>query len=140
MGALLQHLVARLLPVLWALRCSTDFRVVVTDDATEHVRAIREFLMDRRLHAIFDAVRECVLASGGDGDGAVISSAWRELADEFERYEAGRHFTTRHDCVRGESWITFSHEQEYIGFGPVVLPEGFDVVVVIGPTILACMA
>ncbi len=72
-------------------------------------------LREKALAAIFEAVRECVLDEGGDGEGWILGPDWLALADAFERNEAGRHFTTRGGR---DASITFAHQQEFVGFGP----------------------
>ena len=57
-------------------------------------------LRKERYEGLFWAIRQQVLASGGDGDGLVVSPEYKKLADLFQEYESqeGRgHFTDRGD-------------------------------------------
>ena len=67
------------------------------------------------LHKLFDVVKEFVRASGGDGDGWIVSERYAGYADLFEKHEqeGDKWFVNRDN---GEGAISFWNGQEAIVF------------------------
>lgn len=79
--------------------------------------------------ALFDAVSKAVLAVGGDGDGLVVSAEYRQLADEFEVYDARAGYWFVRSAL-GDAHFYNAHEG--IWFAPARYdrgPGGWDIVV-----------
>jgi hypothetical protein len=68
------------------------------------------------IHALFTAVEGAVLASGGDGDGFVVTSHYREMADMFEAWHAAQNNPWWTRRPEKDEMIWFSNEQEGICF------------------------
>jgi len=71
-----------------------------TPQKEENIGERTNRLRQERYEGLFWVLRAQVLASGGDGDGLVVSPEYKKLADMFQEYESqdGRkHFTERGD-------------------------------------------
>ncbi len=71
---------------------------------------------DYRLAKLFDTVKDFVLASGGDGEGWIVSPRYRELAGKF----VDEWFSERWEY---DDRICFAHEQEVIVFADWYIPN-----------------
>jgi len=71
---------------------------------------------DYRLAKLFETVKDFVLASGGDGEGWIVSRRYRELAEKFVDEWFNEHWEQ-------DNCIVFAHEQEVIVFAD---HQGYD--------------
>jgi len=85
---------------------------------------------DELLLKLFETVKQFTLSSGGDGDGWIVSTRYRKLAEQFQAYEAenGAWFIERSD---EREVISFSRGQEGIYFvkGRTQVPISADIIV-----------
>ncbi len=92
-------------------------KIISTKVIAEQAEDISSLIQDDlpRLHKLFWIIKAYVLASGGDGDGWIISEQFKSLADKFEEYEKNNDswFTSRNDW---EDCVVFSANQESIHF------------------------
>ena len=70
----------------------------------------------KTIHALFEAVEGAVLASGGDGDGFIVTSHYRDMADMFEEWHKTKEMHWWERQSEQDEMIWFSHDQEGICF------------------------
>lgn len=81
--------------------------------------------MTKAIEKIFEAVKEAVLAEGGDGDGYIISNRYSQLAAEFND-DWFREKRVYEDCVVFSNYqehITFRADREVIPWIPAIIVE-----------------
>jgi hypothetical protein len=82
------------------------------------------------VQALFVAVREATLESGGDGEGYIVGPEWEVLAAAFDKFEHDIGFPNFIERSETNDRVFFSSGQEFVCFGPdrSVVMDAADIV------------